>query len=327
MHVWYDACTGKHVRYAVSVARRLRMLGHKVTLTTRKHPDTTALAEALGEKFITIGKYDPTSAYTRVLESTRRQLQFCKMFKEKPPDLAISHQSPEMCRVAFGLGTPIITTSDAPHATAANKLTLSLSNVLIISKALPIGFYKKYGPEKIIQFDGVDEVAWIKDHKPAKMHYEKPLIVVRQMETKAVYAAGKDDLTEALAHKLTTLGHVLFLSRYERRDRKNLLVPKGLVDSASLAAHADLVVTVGGTMSREAALQGTPSIVVSTTIGRLYANEYIAKKGFPLFTVPPEKVLSYAKKYLGKRFDVKARLATLENPLDLIERLVKEEVN
>jgi len=225
------------------------------------------------------------------------------------------------------LGIPVITTSDAPHATAANKLTLSLSNILIISKALPLGFYKKYGPEEIVQFDGVDEVAWIKDHKPAKLHYERPLIVVRQMETKAVYAAGKDDLTEALAHKLTALGHVLFLSRYERRDRKNLVVPKGFVDSASIAAHADLVVTVGGTLSREAALQGTPSIVVSTTIGRLYANEYVAKKGFPLFTVPPAKVLSYAKKYLGKRFDVRTRLAALENPLDVIERLVKEGVS
>jgi predicted glycosyltransferase len=278
----------------------------------------------LSEEFVTVGKYDPTSAYTRVLESTRRQLQFCRMFKEDVPDLAVSHQSPEMCRVAFGLGTPIINTSDAPHATAANKLTLSLSNILIISKALPLSFYQKYGPERIVQFDGVDEVAWIKDLKAAKTDYEKPLIVVRQMETKAVYAAGKEDLTETLARKLTTLGHVLFLSRYERFDRKNFIVPKGFVDSASLVAHADLVLTVGGTLSREAALQGTPTIVISTTMGRLYANEYVTKKGFPLFTVPPSKVLGYAKKYLGKRFDVKARLAELENPVDVIERLVKE---
>jgi len=326
MRVWYDACTGKHVRYAVAIARRLRRIGHEVVLTTRKHPDTLALAEVLGEEFITIGKYAPASAYTRVLESTLRQLQFCRMFKENAPDLAVSHQSPELCRVAFGLGVPIIATSDAPHAIAANRLTLSLTDALIISKALPLGFYKKYGSERIIQFDGVDEVAWIKNLKPVKMDYEKPLIVVRQMETKAVYADGKEDMTETLAHKLTTLGHVMFLSRYEKRDRKNLIVPKGFVDSASLAACADLVLTVGGTISREAALQGTPTIVISTTMGHLYANEYITKKGFPLFTVPPSKVLSYAKKYLGKRFDVKAQLAELENPVDVIERLVKEGV-
>ena len=327
MQVWYDACTGKHVRYAVAVARRLRNRGYEVILTTRVHPDTTSLAKALGERFVIVGKYNPTSAYTRLLEGTRRQLLFCKMFEKDPPDMAVSHQSPDMCRVAFGLGVPTINTSDAPHAIAANKLTLALSNVLIISKALPLRSYKKYGPEKIIQFDGVDEVAWVQDYKPVNLEYERPLIVVRQMETQAAYAVGKDDMTETLAQKLSKYGHVLFLSRYERRHRENIIVPKGFVDSVNLAAQADLVVTVGGTLAREAALQGTPSIVISTSFfGRLYVNEYVAKKGFPLFTMPPARVLSYAKKYLGKKFDMKNRLSELENPVDVIERVVKEGV-
>jgi predicted glycosyltransferase len=327
MQVWYDACTGKHVRYAVAVARRLRKRGHEVILTTRVHPDTTSLAKALDERFVIVGKYNPASAYTRLLEGTRRQLLFCKMFEKNPPDMAVSHQSPDMCRVAFGLGIPTINTSDAPHATAANKLTLALSNVLIISKALPLRSYKKYGPEKIIQFDGVDEVAWVQDCRHVKMEYERPLVVVRQMETQAAYAVGKDDVTEALAQKLSKYGHVLFLSRYERRQRKNIIVPKGFVDSVNLAAHADVVITVGGTLAREAALQGTPSIVISTSFfGRLYVNEYVAKKGFPLFTLPPSRVLGYVKKYLGKRFDTKNRLSELENPVDVIERVIKEGV-
>lgn len=324
MQVWYDACTGKHVRYAVAVARRLRRRGHEVILTTRVHPDTVGLAKALDEKFIVVGKYGPASPYTRLLEGTRRQLLFCKMFERNLPGMAVSHQSPDMCRVAFGLGVPIINTADAPHATAANKLTIALSNVLIISKALPLRFYRKHGPERVIQFDGVDEVAWVQDYRPVTLEYERPLIVVRQLETQAAYAVGKDDMTETLAQKLSKYGHVLFLSRYERQQRKNIIVPKGFVDSVNLAAQADLVITVGGTLAREAALQGTPSIVVSTSFGRLYVNEYVAKKGFPLFTVSPSRALSYAQKYLGKKFDVKGRLSELENPVDLIERVVKE---
>jgi predicted glycosyltransferase len=325
MQVWYDACTGKHVRYSVAVARRLRKKGHEVILTTRLHPDTISLAKSLDEKFIIVGKYDPASVYTRLLEGIRRQLLFSKMFEKKPPELAVSHQSPDMCRVAFGLGVPIINTSDAPHARAANKLTIALSDVLIISRALPLRFYRKYGPERILQFDGVDEVAWVRDHKPVELEYERPLIVIRQMETQAVYAVGKEDVTETLAQKLSKYAHVLFLSRYERKQRKNITVPKRFVDSANLAAQADLVITVGGTLAREAALQGTPSIVISS-LGRLYMNEYVAKKGFPLFTVPFSRVLSYAKKYLGKKFDVKNHLAELENPVDLIEQVVKEGV-
>lgn len=324
MRVWYDACTGKHVRYAVAVARRLRKKGHAVILTTRVHPDTLGLIKALDEKFVTVGKYNPASAYTRLLEGTRRQLLFCEMFEKNLPDMAVSHQSPDMCRVAFGLGVPIINTSDTPHAIAANKLTIALSKVLIISKALPLGFYKKYGPERIIQFDGVDEVAWVRDYKPVKLECEKPLIVIRQMETQAAYAVDKRDMTETLAEKLSKFGHVLFLSRYDRHQRKNITVPREFVDSVNLAAQADLVVTVGGTLSREAALQGTPSIVISTSFGRLYVNEYVAKKGFPLFTVQPSDVFGYAEKYLGKKFDVKDCLSGLENPVDVIERMVKE---
>jgi hypothetical protein len=287
------------------------------------HPDTIGLAKALDAKFIIVGRYNPASAYTRLLEGTRRQLLFCKMFEKEAPDFAVSHQSPDMCRVAFGLGVPIVNTSDTPHATAANKLTVALSNFLIISKALPLRFYRKYGPERIIQFDGVDEVAWVRGYKHVKLEYEKPLIVVRQMETRATYAVGKDDMTEALAQKLSKLGPVLFLSRYERRQRRNIIVPKGFFDSVNLAAQADLVVTIGGTLAREAALQGTPSIVIATSLGRLYVNDYVAKKGFPLFKVPVSRILNQAKKYLGRKFDVKDRLSELENPVDHIERIVE----
>ncbi|MEM3566640.1 MAG: DUF354 domain-containing protein [Candidatus Bathyarchaeia archaeon] len=56
MRVWYDACTGKHVRYGVAVAKKLREAGHEVVLTTRKHPDTIPLVEFLNENFIVVGR-------------------------------------------------------------------------------------------------------------------------------------------------------------------------------------------------------------------------------------------------------------------------------
>jgi hypothetical protein len=41
-----------------------------------------------------------------------------------------------------------------------------------------------------------------------------------------------------------------------------------------------------------------------------------------LFITTERKVLAYAKKYLGKRYDVKEKLAELENPVDVIEKVV-----
>ena len=176
--------------------------------------------------------------------------------------------------------------------------------------------------KNIVQFKGVDEVAWIKDFKPSKIDgLKKPLIVIRQMETKAAYAGGKQDVAQVLADKLAKLGNVHFIQRYNGQG-KTFGVKEGFVDSASLVANADLVVSYGGTIAREAALQGVPSIAISD-MAKTYVNTYLTKKGFPLFATTERGVLGYAKKYLGKRFDMQSELEKLENPIDVIEKVVE----
>lgn len=314
--------TRKHVRYGHAIAQRFRKLGHKMILTTREHPDTVNLMKMLGESFEIVEKYDPTSLATRFRASIKRELRFCEMFKDDKPDIAISHLSVELCRTAFGLGTQIICTADTTHSEAANRLTVPLVNTLIISKAIPKRIYHRYGAKNIIQFDGVDEVAWVRSNKQEESErYEHPLIVVRQAEFRASYMKGRD-VTLGIAKKLTSLGNVFFLPRYEREKTESLTIPEGFVDSLSLVREADLVVSIGGTIAREAALQGTPSIVIEI-VGRGYVNDYLSKRGFPLFKVKASDVLNYAKKYIGKRMDVSYLLAELKNPVDIIETVVK----
>jgi len=324
MKVWYDACTGKHVRYGVAVARKLRALGHEVILTTRKHPDTLPLAEFLNEKFIVAGKYNPESLLTRLKEGTRRQFMFCKIFEKETPKVAISHGSVDLCRVAFGLGAKVITTVDTPYAEAVNRLTLPLSDYVVISKAIPKESLQVYGVKgEIVSFNGVDEVAWIKNSKP-KVRYDfgKPLIVVRQIEEKAVYTQKAVDMI-SLAKKLTKLGKVVFLSRYHRKTVKELIIPKGFVDSASLVAQADLFVGAGGTITREAALQGTPAIVVNA-FQQQYVNDFLMESGFPIAKVDPSEVVKTAEELLGKKHDVRRLLDRLENPVDIIANIVEK---
>lgn len=318
MRIWYDACTGKHVRYGAAIAERLRKSGHEVIFTTREHPDTLALARIIGENPIVVGKYTPSSLFSRLEESANRVIKFSRMFRDNPPDIAISHQSVEQCRTAFGLGIPIILTADTPHATAVNKLTIPFATTLVASEALPKRFLKNYCPNSIIQFKGVDEVAWIKNLKPPKLSdLKKPLIVVRALETKAAYALGKSDSATEIARKLKVLGNVLLLKRYSE------LGERQIVDSARLVANADLVVSAGGTIAREAALQGVPSIVISE-LGRTYVNTYLARKGFPIFISDARKVLKLAKRHLGKTVDVAAKLAQFDNPVDIIEKVVMQ---
>ncbi|MEM0007385.1 MAG: DUF354 domain-containing protein [Candidatus Bathyarchaeia archaeon] len=324
MYVWYDACTGKHVRYGVAIAKKLREGGHEVVLTTRRHPDTIPLAKFLNENFIVIGKYNPKSLLFRLREGAKRQLLFCKIFEEKVPDVAISHGSVDQIRVAFGLKIPTITTVDTPYADAVHRLTLPLADYIVASKAIPVTTLQRYNISgKIIQFDGVDEVAWIRGFKPlVKYDFRKPLIVVREVEERAVYAKETFSFVE-LARKLTQLGTVIFLQRYHRKTIKGLIIPRGFVDSASLVAQADLFVGAGGTITREAALQGTPAIVVDM-FHEQYVNDYLAEKGFPIFKAEVSSVVDIAKKLLGERKNVADLLANLENPVDVILKILDD---
>ncbi len=324
MKIWYDALTGKHMRYGIAVAEELRRIGNEVTVTTRRHPDSLGLADLLNESVVPVGKYDPKSLFTRLLQGTRRQLVFCRMLKKDMPDLAVSHGSVDQCRVAFGLGIPIVTTLDTPYAEAVHRLTLPLSDFIVTSKSIPNKIIRAYcvGGE-IVNFNGVDECAWIQDFIPTvEYDFGRPLIVVRQFEAKATYARQETDLT-SLARKLSGWGKVVFLARYSRRKIKGLVVPKGFVDSASLLGRADLFVGAGGTMTREAAMQGTPAIIVETGLEQ-HVNNYLIQKKFPIFKAKMAEIPELSERLVGTKFEVKKTLAQLENPVRAIADIVSK---
>lgn len=321
MKVWYDACTGKHVRYANAIGKRLRKAGHDFVFTTRRHPDTVPLAKILGENPIVVGEYNPSTLATRLEESAERILGFAKLFKNSPPDVAIAHQSIELCRTAFGLNIPIVLTADTPYAYAVNRLSIPFANTVVVSEALPKSFAKTYCAQNVVRFKGVDEVAWISGYKSAKIpNLKKPTIVVRQIESKAAYAKDKKDSAKNIAEKLEKLGNVHYIQRYSENS-KEFVGKEGYVDSANLVANADLVVSYGGTIAREAALLGVPSIAISD-MAKTYVNRYLSDRGFPLFITTERGIMRYADRYLGKRFDIKDKFARLENPLDVIEKII-----
>jgi uncharacterized protein len=321
MKVWYDACTGKHTRFGAVIGKRMRASGHEFIFTTREHPDTIPLAEALGEKPLVVGKYNPSTLSSRLEESAERIIEFARIFKNNKPDVAIAHQSVELCRVAFGLGIPIILTADTPHAYSVNRLTIPFAHTVVVSEALPRSFTAQYCAQNVVSFRGVDEVAWIKSYKPTETNIERPLILLRQVETRAAYAKDKADTAKTLSEQLSKFGKVHLVERYNSSGEA-FGIKTNFEDTANLVANADLVVSYGGTISREAALQGVPSIAVSE-MADTPVNTYLVKKGFPFFITTEQGVMGLAKKYAGKRFDVKDKLAALENPVDVIEKVAE----
>jgi predicted glycosyltransferase len=88
-------------------------------------------------------------------------------------------------------------------------------------------------------------------------------------------------------------------------------------------AQADLFVGAGGTITREAALQGTPAMVVNL-FQEQYVNDYLAEKGFPIFKTELAAVFKLAQRILGGKRNVSDLLAKLENPVDVIANIMSK---
>ncbi|HEY4779884.1 MAG TPA: DUF354 domain-containing protein, partial [Solirubrobacterales bacterium] len=104
---------------------------------------------------------------------------------------------------------------------------------------------------------------------------EKVLVVVRPPPETSEYHA-RNDLYGATIERLAAApeAQAVVIPRTEEqgaavraRGAANLIVPERAIDAQSLIAHADLVVSAGGTMNREAVALGTP--VFSTFSGRM----------------------------------------------------------
>jgi predicted glycosyltransferase len=130
-------------------------------------------------------------------------------------------------RTAFGLGIPIVYANDTVFAYAVARLSCPLVDWLVT----PISFGKswsKFGIPKsrIIHYDGLEEVAWLKDTTFKEPDFlkslnarkgKKPIILFRDAEYQAVYCKDVKVDSQKILEDLTKLGTVIALPRYEKR--------------------------------------------------------------------------------------------------------------
>jgi hypothetical protein len=101
----------------------------------------------------------------------------------------------------------------------------------------------------------------------------EPIVVVRTPPAVSLYHRFENELFAAVLGRVQGAQAVV-LPRIESQREELLaaggfIVPEHAIDAQSLIAHADLVISAGGTMNREAVALGTP--VWTTFEGRLGA--------------------------------------------------------
>jgi predicted glycosyltransferase len=262
----------------------LRDQGHEVEITARDYAQTLELLELHGLEATVLGRHGGRSRFGKARAMASRLGALRDWARPRDFDLGLAHGSHELTMTARRLGIPSATTFDYEFAWLQHQLGCRAATRVVVPDAIPPERLDRYGARrKLLQYPGLKEEYYLADFEPDpavlepwRIDADRVLVVLRPPPDVSLYHRQSNPL---FPQTLQYLGghddvHAIVLPRtHEQRDfvrnldYPSVIVPEHAVDAQSLIALADLVVSAGGTMNREAAALGVP--VYTTYGGRL----------------------------------------------------------
>jgi uncharacterized protein len=283
MRIWIDLTNSPHVLVMRPVIRVLEGRGAQVEVTARDFAQTLGLLERFGIAHTRIGRHRGGRLSAKGLGLVSRSLALARWARGRRFDVALGHGSNDVTVAAKLLGIPSATTFDYEWAKVQHTVNCRLARRVVVPEAIPPERLAPYGAtaHKLRRYEGLKEEYYLADFTPDAAVLDdlgldagEPLAVVRTPPAVSLYHRFEHPLFARLLERLRDQAQVVVLPRTpEQRTELSaaggFVVPERAVDAQSLIAYADVVVSAGGTMNREAVALGTP--VWTTFEGRLGA--------------------------------------------------------
>jgi predicted glycosyltransferase len=285
MRIWADMSAPAHVLVLRPIIERLRAAGHEVTVTSREYTQTQELLALHHMEHTPIGRHGGASRVQKLMRLIQRTGRMRRLGKRAGFDLAIAHGSNDIAIASRLLGIPEANMHDYEFAVAQHHVGCRLAKRVIFPDSVPPERLKRFGvgPEKLFQYPGFKEEYYLADFEVDRsvlqevgVDSEHVVVVVRPPPDVSLYHRKSNPLFPQVLARVGTDERVqaVVLPRTEEQrqfvrglELPSLIVPDHAVEAQSLVALADLVVSAGGTMNREAVALGTP--VYTTYGGRL----------------------------------------------------------
>jgi uncharacterized protein len=285
VRVWIDMTASAHVLVFRPLIEIMRKRGDDVQVTAREYAQTLQLLQLHGIEAEVIGKHGGRSRAGKLRAMQKRLHALRKWARGREFDVALAHGSHELTMTARRLGVPSSTTFDYEFAWLQHQLGCRAATKVVVPDAIPPDRLAGYGvhPPKLLQYPGLKEEYYLSDFEPDRgilgrlgVDTSRVVVVLRPPPDVSLYHRHSNPL---FPQTVDFLGrhddvHAVVLPRTEEQrayvrslDLPSLVLPDSAVDAQSLIALADLVVSAGGTMNREAAALGVP--VYTTYGGRL----------------------------------------------------------
>jgi uncharacterized protein len=274
-----------HVLVLRPIIERLQGEGHTVEVTSRDYAQTQALLDLHGIPHTPIGRHGGASRFQKAYRLGARSAGMLRFGRGRSFDLALAHGSNDLAIAARALGVPEANMHDYEYAVTQHRIGCRLARRVMFPDSVPPERLRRFGvgPEKLFPYPGLKEEYYLFDFEPdpealrrLAVDSARVVVIVRPPPDVSLYHRKSNPLFPKVLDRLGRDGevHAVVLPRTQAQREfitnlrlPSLIVPDGAVEAQSLVALADLVLSAGGTMNREAAALGTP--VYTTYGGRL----------------------------------------------------------
>ena len=274
MNIWIDLTNSPHVLVMRPVIEDLRRRGHDVQVTARDFAQTLELCRRFSIAHTAIGHHRGAALGDKALGLAARSLALARWARPRGFDVALGHGSNDVTVAAKLLRIPSATTFDYEWARVQHTVNCRLAQAVVVPDVIPPERLYPYGARgKLAPYAGLKEEYYLADFAPdpavlAQLGLDPaaPIAIVRTPPAVSLYHRFENDLFGAVLARLRGGQTVVLPRTAEQRAELardgGFIGPEQAIDAQSLIAYADLVVSAGGTMNREAVALGTPVFTV-----------------------------------------------------------------
>jgi predicted glycosyltransferase len=277
MKIWFDLSNSPHINMFASLIRDLER-EHEVIITCRPLANTVALLELHGLPHVVVGAHYGAKLRAKLLGFPVRVAQLVKFLARRRIDVAVSQSSFHSPVVARLLGVRSIYMNDNEHA-IGNIPAFACAGKIMVPESLGIEKLRKQwaNPKKVVHYPGVKEGLYLweldarRDSAPARgpAARQRKVVYIRPEPWTAQYYKGRRNFLDDLVLGMKEQVDIVLLPRgtgqgaYYRQPRfSGVRVVDTALDIADIAPDCDLFIGAGGTMTREMAVLGIPTLSV-----------------------------------------------------------------
>lgn len=275
MKIWIDLTNSPHINFFLDIIRELN-LDDDVLLTCRPLANTIDLIELFNLESKVIGKHYGKNIYRKIFGYLYRVIQLYKQLKDEELNVAVSHSSFYSPAVAKLLKIPSIYLNDNEHA-KGNYFAFLFSNLILVPEFIDISkmITIKNKRLKVHKYPGVKEgvYLWRMENEAAEARKSKKsgkkAIYIRPEPWTAQYYKGSRDFLDDLIIELKDRYNIVILPRgdeqkehYQSFVYDGIKLPSTTLKLNEILKKCDLFIGAGGTMTREMAVLGIPTISI-----------------------------------------------------------------